>query len=800
MSVISRNVINANEGQFGRTVFDNISSDTVTIYDDYPKNPFRYLLTPTSTDRTIFLPTISNTSNLKEKSTLFVQNTSTEFNLSVSNNKEIISLLKPGYSSSFVARTETNSWSEIVQTFGTCIGSVTENNFLTWKDTCWVSAPLSVNVLTDVNIVSPQDNDIIIYDSANQMWVNTVLTLTASGTFEGGVSVNGSQVGIFYPFGSEQQTIDANLKTVYEGSPGEPTVKITYDNIRGGLEIRNSVDTEIETLFSVKDTGGDNIFNVSRTHLSGLGGQIPDTDSFSICMGTGATISSGVSDAIILGDGGSTMDNAIAIKGSVSGSTDSIAIGVSSVASGSRPSIAFGRNTTASGAFSISMGDVSTASNTDSISLNITGGTASGESSISIGHNSTASGDNSICISHGGTASGNRSILFSSVANVCTRSDSVCIVANSTLSDKAVSLRGTARNGVSIGVSSSATGVNATSIGRSAASGNNTTLVVGTPSLTMSGADSTLIASTSSISASRTVCVAGRATGNDSVAFFGVVGDSAVDMTGTVGQSTAGTNCVVFGGRLFRSGGGGTNATGNNSIIFSGRNSISGDNSIFISPTSELDFAAAVPAAVAADRMVQISGRTITCSVPGTILLSSLTSYSTATSKNSINFSRSPNIANIENRYAKRSVEFFQVPKHPASNIIDQTTTALRTWFDQGIKTTTGNVTNSTFSVNRGIATGNVFYINTRLIGTHTGDGRVWSYYYLTNVKNIAGTPTFSSSTIKRLESNISLNSGDPLVFTGVANAIQFGITTTGLTASDTIKWNMFLDFVSATP
>jgi len=314
------------------------------------------------------------------------------------------------------------------------------------------------------------------------------------------------------------------------------------------------------------------------------------------------------------------------------------------------------------------------------------------------------------------------------------------------------SLIAAADNSIALGSSSVADFDNAIGIGNGAEANSISSIAIGTGAVIVDSSSSNNIAIGTSSSAG---------TGGNAIA-IGSNSNASADNTISIGQlsSASGTNAIALGDN--------TGVTGIYGIAIGSSSLITGDNSAIISPTSA----------------------TITNEATNSIILSTLDSALTLTA-NTLNNSTLTTVFSSGQRWVS----------NVSAGELDYTRANRLTWGANETKTTSGNVTNDQFTSTLDLPDCYSVLIKAQLIGTLTDCdvSKTWSYTYYTNATNAGSPPTISINpftSIIATENIPSLNNANPLVFTPTTDAIEFGITTTGLNDSpaDVIQWILILE------
>lgn len=703
-----------------------------------------------------------------------------------------------------------------------------------------VEISLSENVLSNVDIMSPSDGDILVYNETSDVWVNqSVETLEIING--GGLTFVG---GVYDPLnpGLTSITLSTTLNTAYQNGPDGNTILM---NASDGPIILQDDGTTIGSLLIITD--GDSpesrYLDINSTYLSGLGSMLPDTNSYTISIGQGANPNSST-NAIVLGTGASVSSNdGIAIGTGAAAAC--IAIGPNSTAIGS-DSIAMGNSTSASGTQSIVIGRSAMALGANSTAIG-TSSSASGINTVAIGDFAVAPKNNSIAVGNNAAANGLTSMAIGHLATcasdsingiaigrtaICNGGGSIVIGQCSSNAESNIIMGSHASSmnveySISIGIQNSMT----TSSGlhsHDITIGTNAVIndskygtAIGESSQVLNSFESTAIGFRPIIRNSNNSYFLGKGEIRNSVWSVAMgdtinIGNSSdASIYGNIGIGTyvnlgnglskgadymigigadlsvASTNrslgAIAIGGLADCNNpyaiGIGYNvvSSGSDAIAIGRLANSSGDHAIVIGNSNN----------VSGDNSLSILPTTSSTTVSATnaALIGTIDAPLTLSS-NTLN----------DNTFTKVFASGERWVSNISGSNLDFTRANKLTWGANETLTTSGNVTNSAFASLLPLPINYAVIMRIMLIGTATdGSMDTWSYTYHAQAINTGVVTTNVMTNITAIEvAGKSLNIANPLGFAGSGNNVQFAITTTNLSDSppDIVQWILVVDSV----
>jgi hypothetical protein len=114
------------------------------------------------------------------------------------------------------------------------ISAITNGNILRWNGTKWVNTPMpapvaDLNDLTDVSITSPQDGQVLGYDSINNQWVNTSYTVPSTLN-----DLTDTDIGVVKDIGQAlvwDGTVWVNEDVDYGTLQNKPFIPLSYSQL-----------------------------------------------------------------------------------------------------------------------------------------------------------------------------------------------------------------------------------------------------------------------------------------------------------------------------------------------------------------------------------------------------------------------------------------------------------------------------------------------------------------------------------------------------------------------------------------
>ena len=302
-----------------------------------------------------------------------------------------------------------------------------------------INGPLSLSAnglkwdadLTELNDVTitgtPTDGQILEYDSATSMWVNS--TLSGNHTFTAGTGLAFNSDSTVLNWASTLSGLtDVSLVapnnldvltwngTDWAGAaPGASFTAgegLSFNSDNSVLNITANIFEYSRLGFTDGDAEPDVVAESTRFIAIGTGGSVGGASSISI--GTNAQALLGGSTALGLSARAEGATSTSVGGGSRAMATDSSAFGKSALASGSS-SIALGDEANATATQASALGPDSTASGARSTALG-RNTNASGTDAVAVGNNSTSGGTNAISMGSGANGTGDRSVIIGSAA------------------------------------------------------------------------------------------------------------------------------------------------------------------------------------------------------------------------------------------------------------------------------------------------------------------------------------------------------------------------------------------------
>lgn len=706
------------------------------------------------------------------------------------------------------------------------------NNGTAWIQLTASGAPIigPANALTttggaDVNVglaIPPITGQVLTATSSTTAtWQTPSTTAESLGTNTMGTDVN---VGLANP-PSVGQVLTATSSTAATWqNPGAATLDAVYqvggnnvsmNTVDGPIKLMDNIATPLGSLLIVNNGDSPEVryIDVHKSYFSGLGSMTPAALSNTLSIGSNANPGTST-NSIVLGTNTTTNNiNTSIVIGSGATITalsagDNIAIGTSSTAGNAAgPCIAIGPNTDATGANSIAIGNNVQSGGTNAVAIGGDGtpanaAIASGNQSVCIGFNTADNGVvDSVVIGSGSSvvagSLGGSVMIGTNCSGGALAGPSIAIGDNAAaLTDDGIAIGqfaiASSSNAIAIGGDGAlanaalASGNQSIAIGFNAEATNNKSIAIGSGSISSQPDSISIGDGTTSGQSAVGIGLNVVASGSNSVGIGNAATAAATSIAiGSVSQATT-TDTLAIGqvcvASAFRAMAIGRAATASNSrttalgdtvtssglyaITIGVENTTSGTSSLTISPTLTATTNAAINAALLStvDNALTLSAGTTNNNI-FTKLFATGERWATDVTASAINYAR-------PNRL---------------------------TWGANETKTTTNNVTNSTFVTQLELLSGFTAMIHVSLIGAITSDatGRRWSYLYHLNVVNNGGVvSTSATKNINAIESAPSLNAADPLVFTPAVNSVQFGITTTGLVVTDVIQWILVIDVV----
>jgi hypothetical protein len=787
MSIYANDLIHS-LGKFGDVGILSPSTD-ITLWTASVEKPYRYLIEP-STNINVILPEFTSTDeNDKVRSghTLIIKNTSTENTLRVLNSSSQFQKdIFPNMTAQMTIE-NASTWYSIDLDIGTGSVQATDNDIIIYGgNNSFDNTILGLNKFCDFTISNFTDGQVLIYN--NGVWKNTdqIARLAANG----GLLINGSETGYFDIIETDA-TISTNYQLLYNNSGS--TDKIF---LNGNVDIIRITDapTSVGSVLNFTNSDFTKFYlDVNSTYVSGLQAVRPNEGSRSLALGLNANTND-TTDSIVLGTNATVSDDeCIAIgKDSVAGGTQCVAVGVDAQVSGTT-SCGMGRSVRSSGTNSIAVGYKTTSTGTDRIAIGRET-TVTGLNSMGIGSEINMTGVENIAIGTGiGTVSSDQSTMIGyfpgrGISHTATPGTLCYSIGNETeftgnkTDAYAIGHRSTAGSGaVAIGAFAGATGTNSTAIGRDSTCTGNSGVAIGSNS-TSTGLRSFAVGYLSSSTATNSYAIGKEASASAQDAFaVGYQSSSSGLRSFAIGSgaSSSGIDCFALGRN--------STCSGDNSFAAGRDSTTTGDRAFAIGRESEASgngaFAlghytkATATNSVVIGCLDGVGGTSLECGGENSFLMTYLNKDMLVTDPNRLII----------------CVTDGEILYNDTANF---TTSNKLRWNIEDTLITVGNQTDSQFSSKFALNTNDSIAIDLFLEGT-SNNGDMWIYEYLANASN-TGSVFVTSTVISFIETSV-LNSSSPLIFTGETDVFAFGITTTGLSSTETIRWNMSLSGIYCT-